>query len=170
MKRKRQKRSTILSIKIIIYMFAILMMSYYTSSGVAANDDFIKLFHGVWQIFIIAGLMLYLRWQKLGALLVMGTALMQGLVFVWVYSLYDLLGISTVASSILYILPMLLVGAMLWLLKAPSSPDEQNIMRDFSRLEDKGDTSYKDDLSTDEEENQRRRLRFTTFRMLLGRS
>lgn len=171
MKRKRQKRSTILRVKIITYMIAILMMSFYTSSGISANDDIFKLLHGVWLVFIIAGLMLYLRWQKLGALLVMGAVLLQGLALVWVYSLYALVGISTLAGSILYILPMLLVGGMLWLLKAPSSPpDEQNMMRDFIRLEDKHDTSHQDGLSNDEEENQRRRLRFTTFRMLLGRS
>lgn len=152
-------------------MIAILMMSFYTSSGVSANDDVVKLLHGVCQVFIIAGLMLYLRWQKLGSLIVVGTALLQGLAMVWFLSLYDMVGILPISSLIAYILPMLLVGGMLWLLKAPSPPpDEQNMMRDFTRLEDKHDTSHQDDLSNDEEENQRRRLRFTTFRMLLGRS
>ncbi len=152
-------------------MIAILMMSFYTSSGVSANDDVVKLLHGVWLIFIISGLMLYLRWQKLGALLVIGTVLLQGFVMVWFLSLYDMVEISTVTGSILYLLPMLIVGGMLWLLKAPSSPpDEQNMLRDFTRLEDKHDPSHQDGLSNDEEENQRHRLRFTTFRMLLGRS
>lgn len=162
MKHKRKRSPIALRVKLITYLVAVLMVFVYTFSVMATNDDYTRLFAGLWQVFIIAGLMLYLRWQKLGAWVVTGTVLLQGIATVWFLSLHDLALIAVMTGTLSYILPMLLVGWMLWFLKESSPPpDEQNRMRDITRLEDKHDTSFQGDLSDDEDDHQLRRLRFS---------
>jgi hypothetical protein len=163
MKRKRQKRITVIWIRIITYMFAVLMLLFYTSNGMAANEAEARMFAGVWQVFIVVGLLLHLRWQRLGALMVMGTTLSQGVATMWLLSLFDLTAISVVTGALAYVLPMLVLGIVLWRQSTPPIPPHDDgesyaMRRDFSRLEEGHEAPSVDEH--DEVNEQGRRLQF----------
>jgi hypothetical protein len=164
MKRKRQKRITVIWIRIITYMFAVFMLLFYTSNGMAANDAEAQIFAGLWQIFIVVGLLLHLRWQRLGALVVMGTTFLQGVATMWLLSLFNLAAISVVTGALAYVLPMLVLGIVLWRQSTPPIPPHDDgeryaaMHRDFSHLEEGHEAPSVNEH--DEVNEQGRRLQF----------
>lgn len=154
MKRKR-KRSTILRAKLVTYMVAVLMLLVYIANGIATNDINAKLMTGAWTLAIVAGLMLYLNWQKLGTRIVLGASVVQGLALLALLSLYDLSPVAMVSGAMSYILPILGVGMMLRLLEDRSEPPEDTFVeRDFARLREEHTDSVADDEQVYQEQNQ----------------
>ena len=138
MKRKRQKRADVRHSRNIVYLVTALMVLFYSVVGFATttpHDTFARAFVAVSQVSVVVAALVGLRWRRVGAGLMLASALAQSAVLAGAMMRFEDIPLWGVLLGVLcYTLPYWSIGALQWRLSSALPPPDDH---DHDALQDK---------------------------------